>query len=56
MIKKARESVGKLYDLERFEDIDERLVYIRQLLANHTYSVRQHDREEPPEVRSLFQV
>ena len=56
MIKKARESVGKLYDLERFEDIDERLIYIRQLLANHTYSVRQQDREESPEVRSLLQV
>ena len=56
MIKKARELVGKLYDLERFEDIDERLVYIRHLLANHTHSVRQHDRDEPPEVRSLLQV
>ena len=56
MIKKARKSVGKLYDLERFEDIDERLIYIRQLLANHTYSVRQQDREESPEVRSLLQV
>ena len=48
--------MGKLYDLERFEDIDERLIYIRQLLANHTYSVRQQDREESPEVRSLLQV
>ena len=56
MIKKARESVGKLYDLEQIEDIDNQLVSIRQLLANHTYTVRQHDREEPPEVRSLFQV
>jgi len=55
MIKKARESVGKLYDLERFEDIDEQLVYIRQLLANHTYSVRRDDREEPPEVCSISQ-
>lgn len=50
MIKKAREWVGKLYDLERFEDVDERLIYIRRLLADHTYSVRLGDREVPPEV------
>jgi len=50
MIKKARERVGKLYDLDRFEDVDERLTFIRHLLSNHTYSVRQRDREEPPEV------
>ena len=56
MIKKARKSVGKLYDLEQFEDINEQLIYIRQLLANHTYSVQQQDQEESPEVRSLLQV
>jgi hypothetical protein len=55
MMKKAREYVGTLYELERFEDKDERLIYIRHLLADHTYSVRRIDREEPPEVYSHFQ-
>lgn len=50
MIKKARDVVGSLYSLERFEDIDERLRHIRHLLADHTYSVRQGDRKDPPEV------
>lgn len=52
MIKKAREWVARLYDLERFEDVDERLLYIRRLLEDHTYSVRKSDREVPPEVCS----
>jgi len=52
MIKKAREWVGRLYELERFDDNAERLVYIRHLLADHTYSVRKLDREQPPEVYS----
>ena len=42
--------VGTLYGLERYEDVNERLVYIRHLLADHTYSVRQGNREDPPEV------
>ena len=50
MIKKAREWVAKLYGLERFEDVEDRLIYIRGLLADHTYSVRESDREVPPEV------
>ena len=45
MIKKAREWVGKLYGLERFEDVGEGLIYVHRLLADHAYSVRQSDRE-----------
>ena len=50
MIKKARDMVGTLYDLERYEDVNDRLVYIRHLLTDHSYSVRQDNREDPPEV------
>jgi hypothetical protein len=50
MIKKAREWVGRLYKLERFEDNDERLIHIRHLLKDHTYSVRKLDREQLAEV------
>jgi hypothetical protein len=52
MIKKARESVEELYELERFENNDERRIYIRHLLVDHTYSVRKLDREQPLEVCS----
>ena len=52
MIKKAREWVGRLYELERFEDNDEHLIYIRHLLKDHTYSVRKLHREQPAEVHS----
>ena len=52
MIKKAREWVEKLYGLERFEDVGERLIYVRCLLADHTYSVHQSDWEVSLEVCS----
>ena len=54
MIKKAGDVMGTLYGLERIKDIDERLLNIRHLLADHTYSVRQSDREEPSEVCNEF--
>jgi len=44
--------VGKLYDLEKFEDIGGRLIYVRRLLADHAYSVRQSDRKVSLEVCS----
>ena len=50
MIKKARDLVGTLYDLERYEDVNDRLVYIRHLLADHSYLVHQDNREDLPEV------
>ena len=51
MIKKARDMVGTLYGLERYENVNERLDYIRHLLADHSYLVRQGNQEDPPEVR-----
>jgi hypothetical protein len=50
MMKKARDRVGKLYNLHRFEDDDERRLHVDSLLASHTYVVRQCDRTKEPEV------
>ena len=50
MIKKAREWVGKIYGLERFEDVGKQLIYIRRLLTDHAYLVRQSDQEVALEV------
>jgi hypothetical protein len=50
MIKKAREWVSRLYELERFKDNHERLIHIRHLIKDHTYSVRKLDREQLAEV------
>ena len=50
MIKKARDRVGRLYDLHTFEDDEERLVHIESLLQGHSYAVRQCDRTKRPEV------
>jgi hypothetical protein len=49
MIKKARDCVGRLYNLHRLED-DERRILIDQLLLDFTFTVRQCDRANEPEV------